>query len=819
MRSVFHDVRFAMRGFVRAPAFSLTAVATVSVGMAAVAVVFALTNALLLRPLPVPDPERLVTVRVQEPQGFVAGAYAWSQYRLLADAGAGLAGVAAWSLNTYGVAAGDEPEALLATDVSGNYFELLGVQPALGRFFAAEEDGAPGAHPVAVVSYGYWQTRLGGGSDAIGRVIRINGHPFTVIGVAPQGFTGMIVALHSYIWVPLAMYPTLQPGSDIFTPGRQFFLNMFGRLPPGTTRQQAETMLTATLRSFGDDVWRSPGGTLIGGTGAVADLPPRSARLDRLTALPAEARGPVIGFVGLLMVAAALVLTIAGVNIASMLLARATTRSHEIGVRQSLGASRRRLIRQLLTESTLLFIAGGIGGVVLTFWLVNLIAGLQPPLPVPVSLDISVDGRVAGFAFVVALGTGLLFGLAPALHATSRGLFARMKAAASTPRSTRLRSGFVVAQLALSLLLLVSAGLLVRALQAGLATEPGMDATGVAILQVDVAPYVDDEAGGFAFYEQLRSRLRERPEISDVALSQVVNLTGSQYRMRLRPDGLDEVPAGGVDFNVVDHGYFRALRKPVLMGRDFAATDLAGAPRVAIVNEEFARRYWPGENALTRRIYDGTTAIDVVGVVPTARYQSLQEEPVPVVYLPHAQQYASSMVVYARGAGSVATLLDAMRAEVAAVDRRVPVTQAMHLGDAIQMTLFPQRFAATVIGGFGLAGLLLAAIGIYGLIAFAVGQRRREIGVRIALGARGSDVVRMIARQGLRLLLIGITLGLAAAWAASRALRSLLHGVSPTDPLTFVAVPLLLAIVALAAAYVPARAASRVDPMLVLRQD
>ncbi|HEX2189802.1 MAG TPA: ADOP family duplicated permease, partial [Longimicrobiaceae bacterium] len=628
----------------------------------------------------------------------------------------------------------------------------------------------------------------------------------TVVGVAPPGFSGTVVGMVPEVWVPHVAYARTAPEGALGSGGDRLLL--FGRLAPGVARERARAALEVVAR-------RTPAE----GRAELVDL-----RLEALTAVPAGLRLPAFGFLGMLLATAGLVLLIACTNVAGMLMARAAARRRETAVRLAIGAGRGRLVRQLVTESVLLFLVGGAAGLLLALWLTEAAAAFQPALPMRFALDLGMDGRVLGFALLVTLATGVLFGLLPALQATRPDLVPALKDGGQARHAgrTRLRSGLVAAQIAMSLLLLVTAGLFVRTLQSALAVDPGFDADGVAVAQVSLTPHGYDEAGARELYGRLLDRLAAAPEVESAGLAQFAPMSGNvistTVELPARPGGAEGATTT-VDLGIVDPGYFGALRIPLVAGRGFTAADREGATPAAVVNQTLAARFWPGQSPIGRQIRVNGVSREVVGVARDGKYERYGEEEVAYAYLPFAQVGGTEMTVHVRARGEPAAALAALRRELRALDPDVALGLPSGLAALIDLSLFPQRVAATLIGAFGLLGLLLAAVGLYGVLAYHVAQRTREIGVRMALGARAADVVRMVARQGLALVGAGIAAGLLLALAATRLLAGFLYGVGASDPATFAGVTLLLAAVALPAAYLPARRATRVDPMIALRSE
>ncbi len=816
MNILLQDLRYGARALLKSPGFAVTAVLTIALGIGATTAIFSLVNALLLRPLPVAEPDRLVQVEELRRGGESAASYSHPRYAELRDGSGGvLAGLAAQGMSDMALRAGPQAESVMGVYASGSYFGVLGIRPEAGRFFGAAEDRPGSPDAVAVISEHLWRTRFGGERSAVGRTIHLNGQPLTVVGVAPRGFGGTFVAVQADVWVPIAMYPRLNRQADegTYERGRHIWLTLFGRLRPGTSAEHAQTVLGGVARRSAPDLERDP--------------PPVGVRLQPLTGMPPSARGAVVGFMAMLLATAGLVMLIAGTNVAGMLLARATTRRREVAIRLAVGAGRGRLVRQLLTESLLLFGAGGAGGLLLALWLADVITAFQPPLAMRIALDLGPDARVLGFALLLALGTGVGFGLVPALRASRPDVLPALREGSGGRGAgrTRLRSAFVVAQMAMSLLLLVTAGLFVQALRSALATDLGFDPDGVVVADLNLRAQGFDEARGMDFHRRAVERIAALPGVEAVGAAQFAPMSGNRTSVDVEtPERPNPPPSPGqtpmnARYTVVDEGYFRALRISLVAGRAFTAADRKGAPPVVVVNQTLARRYWPGENPVGKRLRVFREEHEVVGVARDGRYEELDEEPTAFLYLPMAQQGTERMTLFVRARTEPGATLAAVRREVAALDPDVPLQQAMPFPAMVGLTLFPQRMAAVLVGAFGLLGLALAAVGIYGVLAFHVGQRTQEIGVRLALGAGAADVVRMILRQGMLLVAVGVALGLAAALAATRLLAGFLHGVSATDPATFLAVPALLAAVALLASWLPARRAARVDPMTALRAD
>jgi len=799
--SWLQDLRLAGRTLRQTPLFTTIVVLVVALGTGAVSTVFSAMNALVLRPLPaVVDPATLIALQPARRDGVTTEQMGWNRYLLLRDQARSIEGIAAWGRAPFTISSGDAGASVLGNLVSANYFAVLGVQPALGRFFTEEENRTLATHPVLVVSHAFWQTRLGGDAAAIGRRVTVNGYPFTVIGVAPPGFRGLYTGLMIDAWTPLMMQPRLKPRAAL---GDGAWLWVFARLRPSIAAPAAEAELSAIV----DAHRRSTG---------AADTPEAFSRLRAtpLTGLPGGG-GPAFAFLGALLGAAALVLLIAGVNVAALLSARYAASSRDLAVRAALGAGRLRLMRQLLTEVLALFALGALGGFAVATAATAALERLPLPASVPITLEISPDLRVLAFAVVAALAAGLVFGLAPVLHGARRDITGRLKAesAGTGRRRSRLGRVLVAGQLALSLVLLVAAGLFVQAVGRGVRIDPGFDRDGIATTLFDPESWGYDAGAGVAFYTNLRERLAATPGVSGVAFtSRLPLMLGSS---------IDTIAFGTTEreahYAGADEGYFDLLRLPILRGRAIARTDVAGALRVAVVNQTLARILTPDGDVLGRtfRFRDHETV--VVGITHDAKYASLDEVTPPFFYVPLAQLADPKRALLVRGPAAIVApaIVDAVRA----ADPRLPAPRVAALADEAQVVLFPQRAAAIVTGGLGLTGLLLATLGLYGTVAGSAAARTREIGIRLALGAGRSEVLRTVVGEGARLALAGVVVGVPLAALTMPLLRRWLFEIDPRDPITYAVLSGGLAVVALAASYLPARRAAAIDPLRALRTD
>jgi macrolide transport system ATP-binding/permease protein len=819
MNTLLQDLRYGARMLWKRPGFTVLVTLTLALGIGANTAIFGVVDRLLVRMLPVRQPERLVNLMGRDEKGGNDTSFSYPIYKDYRDQNDVFESLLAYSETAMNLSEGEQPERVIGALVSGNYFDTLGVTPALGRAFLPEEDRTPGTHPVAVVSYGLWRRRFGADPKLVGRAITLNTYRFTVIGVAPAEFRGVRRGVSPDVYVPMQMtaqaWPTRKP--DDLNNRNFSWLNLMGRLKPGVTREQAQTAMSALssrILQIHPNTW-----PLIaledgrqGETGRISDL-----------------RTPL----KLLVATVALVLLIACVNVANLLLARAQTRSREMAVRLAVGASRRRLVRQVLTESLLLAMLGGVFGVLVAVWLTDSLAAYSPPTggSGPPLLDARLDWRVLTFTTTLSLMTGFLFGLVPAWHASKPNLTMALKEETtgfgSGSGRVRLRGALVSAQIALSLVVLVCAGLCVRSLQKLQRIDAGFDTAKVLVMGLNLSLNGYKEEQGRQFYANLLERVSALPGVESASLARIVPLTGSGMRLSVGIEGYtprDDKPIN-FDMNIVGPRYCETMKLPLMAGREFTANDNAAAAPVVIINEEVARTYWPNQNPLGKHLMIGAPgqdkpqAVEIIGVVGASRYRSLTESFRPGMLLPAAQNYASDLSLHLRSAGDPALLIESVRRELRALDPQLPATRIRTLEEQRRNSLYSERVTALLLSAFGGLALFLAALGIYGVMSYAVMQRTREIGVRMALGARASDVLRLMLRQGAWLIVAGVALGLAGAFAATRLITSFLYQVSPTDPLTFVLAALLLASVALLASYIPARRATKVDPMVALRSE
>lgn len=814
-----NDLKYALRTLAQSPGFTALSVLVLGLGIGANVAIFSAVDAVLFRPLPVSDPSSLFRVFAVDESGFELFNNSYPVFTDYRDQATSFSGLAAFSSEPVHLArASEKAERVTGGIVSGNYFDVLGATPELGRLLSATDDRAAGAHPVAVASDRLWRRSLGADPRAVGSPIRINGHPFTLVGVAPPRFTGVDLEETPDLWVPMAMADQALPelaSHHPLTSRNLRWLDIVGRLKPGVTARSAQAELDAIAKRR-----------------AASQPKDRHDPMARLvpageSSLSAETRGTARRISWLLLASVTAILLIACANAAGLLLVRAHRRRREMGIRMALGATGGRLARLLLVESLLLAGFGVVAGVFVAVWAADTITGAAPDgFAIPLALASRVlDGRVLLFAASAGLATGLCFGLAPALSASRRDVVSALKGgAAPIGRRLGLRDVFAASQLALTAALLVGTGLLVRTLAAAAAVHPGFDPSGRVVASMDLAQQGYAAQPGAVFYGRLLSRLREDPRLAGAALAQQVPVQRSGMRVTVDIDG-QRTPSGehpAVDLNVTTPGFFATLGAPVRVGRDFSEGDSATAPAVAIVNEAMARRFWPGQNPIGKRIQDlgpRKTGTEVVGLAPDMRSRNLREPAAPTVYLPLTQFYVPRMTAVARGNGSVAAASHALEEAAAALDGSLPLFHARSLDEQLGRTLGQERLLAKFSGGFAALALLIAAAGLYGVVSSAAQARTREFGIRVALGAQPNDVRRLVLGHGARLTIVGLAAGLGAAALSGRVLADLLFGVAPLDPLSFAAAAVVLAAAAWAAGAAPARRAVRANPVESLQSE
>ena len=810
MNTLWQDARYGMRMLRKSPGFTLVAIFALALGIGANSAIFSVVNAMMLRPLPYADPDRLVVVWETNPnlsstflrthnEASPANFRDWREQNTVFES------IGAYRWNTFNLTGTDSPEQLLGNRATASLFRTLGVKPLVGRTFTEEEDAA-GAARTVVLSYGLWQRRFGGDPAVVGKQITLDAESHTVVGVMPQAFEFPNASVE--LWTPLAL--------DARGAARRgaHYLYTRARLKPGVTIRQAQAEMNniaAGLRRQYPD------------TNADRDVRIVPAHEDAVE----FARGGLLVLLG----AVGFVLLIACANVANLSLARATARHKELSIRAALGASRLRMIRQMLTESVLLSLAGGVFGVLLAMWGLDL---LLASVPREFALNfhgwnrIKLDRFVLGFTVLISFATGLLFGIVPALHATKTDLNESLKEGArgSTGHARRhFRDGLVVAEVALALVLLVGAGLMLKSFVRLLDVKPGFDPKNVVTMGVSLpeARYQKPEQWA-DFYRRLVERLRAQPGVESASVINSLPMGGNGGTTTFVLEGRPAPPKGQypeANFRLAGTDYFKTLRIPLLRGRVFTEQDAKGKPLVAVVSETFARVYYPNEDPVGRRVLDtdGTRPTEIVGVVGDVKHWGLDDEPEPYIYMAHAQSPDSGMTIAVRSAVDPAGMAAAVRRETQAMDRDLPVFDIKSLEQRLDESSSQRRLTVFLLGIFACVAVLLAAVGIYGVMAYSVTQRTHEIGIRMALGARTADVVRLVLRQGMTLAAVGVGVGVVASLALTKLIKAMLFRVSPSDPVTFAVVALSLAAVALLACYLPARRATRVDPMIALRYE
>ncbi len=820
MGTLWNDIRFGARVLLKRPGFTSMAVLTLALGIGMNTAIFSLFNAAILRPLPVKDPTRVVNLYGGVEGQRSSGVFSYPDFADFREQNNVFSAMAARAgghvlLGGEGGPQSSRPEWLQVNLVSANYFDLLGATPAVGRTFLAEEDQTPGAHPVAVLNYGFWQRRFGGDSALVGKTITLNSLPYTVVGIAPRDFVGADVEVPD-VWVPLMMASNVQGGPELFNERDGGWLFVMARMKPNVQIGQAQSAMTVVVTRIH----------------AKDDAGTHRATIQVVPAgfFDLREQGDLVPLAILAMVAVGLVMLIACANVANLQLARGVARQKEMGIRASLGASRGRLVRQLVVESFLLAGSSGVVGLFLAWWASDILLQISHPPGGPMfSLQVSPDWRIGVFLFCICLFTGIVSGLLPALRISRQDPLNAVRGdgdATSYRKGSRLRGVLVTGQVAMSLFLLIAAGLLVRALSKAQNTNPGFDTAHVAALSTDLRVRNYDAARKTTYYRELLDRIAAEPGVRSVALSSTVPLGTSFAQTNLMAEGKEPAPGQPVpvlNFNVVSPGFFNTLGIRLLRGREFTPQDIASGAHVAVVSESLAKQFWPGEEALGKRFRMGrkSSLYEVTGVAPNVRNVYLWSSDLPYLYLPNIAESladSSDFTVLVRSAGDMKTLVAALPAIAREQDAAVPA-EATPLSANLARWIWPSQVGAAISAALGLLALLLASVGITSVTAFAVTQRTREIGIRMALGAQPEGVVRLLVMQAGKLVAIGVVIGLAMAVAMSRILSGFLYGISAVDGITFVAVTIVLVSVALVACYIPARRATRVDPMVALRYE
>ena len=808
MDTLLQDIRYSWRRLLRAPGFALIAIATLGLGIGANTAIFSVINGVLLKaPNGVTEPDRLVTVFTSDFSGPLYGSSSYPDYLDVAEQKDVFSTVTALNWQSVNVARGTQLMRLNAEVTSANYFQLVGVQPAAGRFFTP----ADSAEAVVVLGESVWRTQFGRDPGLVGSIVTINGRPFTVIGIAAARFAGISSGVRVEAWLP--MHAATHISGELGARDDRG-LSVFARLQPNLSVAAAQARLHVLQRNLYaayPEMWRDVKGA--GRTLTV--LSEQDARV------PPDQRGTVITLAAVLLGAVAFVLLICCANIANLLLARASAREREIAIRFSLGARRLVVVRQLLLESLILAVAGGGFGLLLALWTADLIADWRPLAGLPLSFDVSIDGRVMTFTALISLATGLLFGFAPAWqtsHANLGGMLKGERTIGQTRQRGRLRDGLVAAQIAIALVLSVGAGLLVRTIRNAAEVDAGFDPSNTMVLMIDLETQGYDEARNREFHRAFKERLEAMPGVQ-VTMARRVPLAHPGGRRGIRVVGYTPQPGEDMEFpfNIVGANYFETMRLPIVKGRAFTDADRPGAPEVVIVNETFAQRFWPGQDPIGKQLtMAGRTTLQVVGVAGNGKYWQIEEAPRPYFYLP-AEQNFGGMAPHVKARDNLAQVTDAIRAQVRTFDPQLPILSLATMESMMARAVAPQRMAGGLVGLFAALSVLLAGIGVYGVTSVLVAQRVPEIGLRVALGAATSDVMRLIVGRAMLVSTVGIIAGFGLSAIATQGLESMLYGVTRFDPIAFGAAAVLLAVAALVAGYLPARRAARVDPIVALK--
>jgi len=826
MESIWQDIRFAIRTLGRSPMYVAVVVLTLTIGVGINATIFTMVNSLLLRPLPVLAPDELVEIYSFDPQIATPVTSSYPDYLSIRESVTTIGGIAGHAMLAANMTGNGRAEMVYGEFVTGGFFELMGITPHMGRLIGEDDDRVPGGHSVVVLGHGFWRDRFAGDESIIGEALTLNGRPYTIIGIAPPEFNGLVHVFDAQLWIPATMADEIDPFGIVSrqdSPGDTRpeqrgtrWMMLKGRLAEGMGVEQVQAELDAIFARLaveypaGNEGWEP------------RVLPATSIRVHPLAdGYLAPVAALLLGMVGLVLISAC-------TNIAAMTLSRSSARSREIAVRLALGAGKARLVRQLLTESLALAFLGGLGGVALTFWLRGLLLSFQPPAAVPMSWNLPVDGRVIAFTFALAVAAGLVFGLAPALRSSRPDLVAALKEGArgseGSGRKLGLRGALVVVQVAVCIVLLVGAALMVRSARSATDIDLGFDPEGLLTYSVDMDLLDYSREDAREFFDNASARIRVLPGVRAVGRASRMPLSMSLNTNGIYIEGLhvtSDDPATQVDAAIVDGAYFETLGVSLLRGRTFGAQDTPDSAAVAIVSLALAERYF-ADGAVGQRFHTGSLegeAYEIVGVVADTKVRTVGEEAVPYVYYADERGTRSSATLAVRLDGDTPQLRAAVRQELLALEPELVFLDDSDMIGILAMALFPVRFGAAMLIGAGVIALLMVSIGLYGVIAYSVARRSREIGVRMALGAASGDVLRLVLRRGLGLVAIGAIVGGLAAALLSRVLGSVLYGVGALDPLAFGAAFLILLLVSGLANWLPARRAALLDPVQALRAD
>jgi len=819
METLTKDLRYAFRTLLKSPGFTLVAVLALGLGIGANTAIFSLFNGMLWRPLPVQNAKNLVILASKSRDFQFPSNLSYPDFQDYRELKGVFSDLVCYTESPVNLGAQGRPERAWVEFVSGNYFSALGLEPAVGRTFAPDEGWVPNKDPIVVLGYEFWQKRFGGDRQVVGQTVLVNNHTYTIIGVAPEKYVGAYYWIHPDFYLPLSTLGLADPTqNDVLTRRTAAFLRVLGYLQPGVTATQAMAAAQTLDQRLEKDY-------------------PEAHKGMSLLVMPELAGRPEPGVTGFMstamlifMALVGLVLLIACANVANLILARANGRRKEFATRVALGASRWRMGRQLLTETVLLAGVGGLLGFVLARWAGLGLSSIHIPTDIPLHLfNLQLDWRIFSFTFVAALLTGVFAGLVPALQASRTDLADTLKAGGRSGGGSaghhRFRNALVVSQVAVSVLLLACAGFFIRSLQNSAHVDMGFRVDHTLLMSVDLGLQGYTPERGQQFYKQLSDRLRQLPGVRDAAVGAYLPMGYDNSLLNIFPEGqsIDDKSKQELAWDdEVQPSYFRAAGTPVIQGREFTDADNTAAPKVAIVNETFAKKIWPGENPIGKlfRTRKDEPLIQVVGVVGTGKYMFLYEPPQAAVFFPMAQRYSSTGTLFVYTQNDPQQMAGAVRDQVAQLDATMPVFAVTTMNAHVQYgkPLLPARLGAMLVGAFGVLGLILASVGVYGVVSYSVSQRTQEIGVRTAMGAQRSHVLRLILKQGMSMALIGTGVGLVLSLLLFRGMATMLYGVKSFDPVTLSSVSLLLLLVAFVASYVPAIRATHVDPVVALRE-
>ena len=821
METLLQDIRYGVRALWKSPGLTAIVVITIALGVGANTAMFSLVNGFLIRPLPVPAPQQLTALAIQEKNSPLgAHGFSYPEFVAFRQQAAGSAEVFGQALGrgSLGFSADGRTDRVSITSVSANYFSGLGVNPALGRLILPTVGEAPGAQPVMVLGYNFWQKRFGGDPRVLGKQVRIDGKPVEIIGVVPKQFHGSFSIFEMDGYVPFSMLFPGGSGVNFWTDRNMRLILAMGRLKPGVSLTQAQSLFDVISQRQAEQYPATDKGF------SVRVLPERQSR-----PIP-YANNSFLLISALFLVLSAIILLLACTNVVNILMAQASSRMRELAIRTALGGSRARLVRQMLTETMLLAILGGLLGVLLGMWASGL-SGAIHPAGVPLQLDFSFDWPVFAYAFALVLFTGIFVGLAPALNATRADVNAVLQQrSGDDARGTRrheARKDLMVLQVAGSLTLLIVAGLFVRSLQNAEHMELGFNPDHV--LNVTLDPKEDDynEAQTREFYRELEVRVRAMPGVQSASLTSSVPISTFPSGQKVYVENrivLPDRPLPTILYNRVDPGYFETLSIPVLLGRGFLDSDNEAAPLVAVINQTMASRLWPGEEPIGKRFSMKSEAgpfLEVVGIARDSKYQSISEDPEPHFYIPLEQNYSSLRILQVRSPVAPGLLTGEIQREIRELNPAITIVDIRTMTESLKSAtgFFIFRLGASLATFMGTLGLILAVVGVYGMVSYSASRRTQEIGVRIALGATPRQILALVVGQGMKIVIVGVFAGVLAAWGVTRLMTHLLVGVSNSDPGVYLGVSMALAGVALIASYIPARRATKVDPVVALRYE